>query len=215
MTYYLIYKITNLVNGKMYIGKHQTDYIDDGYMGSGKILKRAVSKYGIDCFRKEYLMSCESKEEMDYMERVFVDQTWISRADTYNIKIGGEGGSCKGINKGKSHPSWFKGKKMSAEYRRAVSNGTKKAMSRLPPEARAKLANRKGTTPWNKGKTTPEEVRALKYKPVAQYTEDGELVKRYSSAKDASTSTGICRSSICYCLKGRYKTAGGYRWRYA
>ena len=184
-------------------------------MGSGKILKRAIDKYGIECFRKEYLMSCESKEEMDYMERVFVDETWISRADTYNIKIGGEGGSFKGINKGKSHPSWSKGKKMSAEYRRAVSDGTKKAMSRLPPEKRAKLANRKGTTPWNKGKTTPEEVRALKYKPVAQYTEDGELVQKYSSAKEASTSTGICRSSICYCLKGRYKTAGGYRWRYA
>ena len=65
MTYYLIYKITNLVNCKMYIGKHQTDDIDDEYMGSGKILKRAISKYGVDCFRKEYLMLCESKEEMD------------------------------------------------------------------------------------------------------------------------------------------------------
>ena len=141
MTLYLIYKITNLVNGKMYIGKHMTDDIDDGYIGSGKILKRAINKYGINCFRKEYLMSCESKEEMDYMERVFVDETWVSRSDTYNIKIGGEGGSYKGINKGKSHPSWSKGKKMSDEFKQAVSHGTKKAMARLTPEKRAKLAS--------------------------------------------------------------------------
>lgn len=215
MTHYLIYKITNLVNGKMYIGKHMTDDIDDGYMGSGKILKRAINKYGINCFRKEYLMSCESKEEMDYMERVFVDETWVSRSDTYNIKIGGEGGSYKGINKGKSHPSWLKGKKLSDEHKQAVSRGTKKAMARLPPEKRAKLASCKGKTPWNKGKKTPEEVCALKYKPVIQYTKDGKLVQKYSSAKEASAKTGICRSSICFCLKGRYKLAGGFIWKYA
>ena len=42
MIFYGIYKITNLVNGKMYIGKHQTDNIDDNYFGSGKILKYAL-----------------------------------------------------------------------------------------------------------------------------------------------------------------------------
>lgn len=96
MTHYLIYKITNLVNGKMYIGKHKTDNIDDGYIGSGKILKYAIKKYGIECFHKDYLMFCEDEEEMNYMERVFVDETWVSRSDTYNLKIGGEGGSIAG-----------------------------------------------------------------------------------------------------------------------
>lgn len=42
MTYYGIYKITNLLDGKMYIGKHKTTNIDDGYMGSGKHLKCAI-----------------------------------------------------------------------------------------------------------------------------------------------------------------------------
>ena len=73
MVFYGIYKITNLVNGKMYIGRHKTDNVDDGYMGSGILIRRAVAKYGVENFRKEWLMFCEDEEEMDYMERVFVD----------------------------------------------------------------------------------------------------------------------------------------------
>lgn len=214
MKYYGLYKITNLVNGKMYIGKHSTTNIDDGYMGSGKIIQRAIKKYGIESFRKEWLGFYEDEEELNYMERVFVDETWIDRVDTYNLKIGGEGGSAKGPNKNKSHPSPFKGIKMSDEFKKKVSEATKKAMSRLTPGKRAKLASRTGKAPPNKGKKMPEEVCALKYKAVEQHTKDGKLVKVYKSAKEAYAETGICRSSICFCLKGRYKYAGGYVWKY-
>ncbi len=41
--YYVIYKTTNLVNGKFYIGKHQTNDLNDGYIGSGKILRLAIA----------------------------------------------------------------------------------------------------------------------------------------------------------------------------
>ena len=61
MKYYGLYKITNLVNGKMYIGQHVTDNLDDGYMGSSKILKHAIKKYGLQCFRKEWLGFYEDK----------------------------------------------------------------------------------------------------------------------------------------------------------
>lgn len=73
MTYYGIYKITNLLDGKMYIGKHKTSNVDDGYMGSGIIISHALKKYGKENFRKEWLMFCEDEEEMNYMESVFVD----------------------------------------------------------------------------------------------------------------------------------------------
>ena len=92
MIFYGIYKTTNLVNGKMYIGKHQTSNVDDLYLGSGKILKYAIAKYGKNNFKREWIMFCEDEEEMNLMERIYVDETWISRSDTYNIGLGGEGG---------------------------------------------------------------------------------------------------------------------------
>lgn len=38
MTYYYIYQITNLVNAKIYVGVHKTKDLNDGYMGSGKVI---------------------------------------------------------------------------------------------------------------------------------------------------------------------------------
>lgn len=90
--YYLIYKITNNINNKIYIGKHQTENKDDDYMGSGTVLKKAIEKYGLDKFTKEILFECNSLEEMNQKEAEIVDEEFVARFDTYNIKLGGQGG---------------------------------------------------------------------------------------------------------------------------
>jgi len=43
--YYLIYETTNLINGKLYRGAHQTEKVNDGYLGSGKILRHPINKH--------------------------------------------------------------------------------------------------------------------------------------------------------------------------
>lgn len=90
--HYTIYQITNRVNNKIYIGCHKTDDLDDGYMGSGKILSRAIEKYGVENFTKEYLMICNTAKEMFGIEAELVNEEFVTRVDTYNLKKGGLGG---------------------------------------------------------------------------------------------------------------------------
>ncbi len=94
---YLVYKLTNLVNGKIYIGCHMTNNLDDGYMGSGKQLGYAKRKHGIENFKKEILSSHETPEEMFAEEARLVNEEFIGRKDVYNLTCGGRG-SWVGVN---------------------------------------------------------------------------------------------------------------------
>lgn len=90
--YHLIYQITDKINGKIYIGKHQSVVLKDSYFGSGKILNVAIKKYGIENFVKTILHQCSSEEEMNLKEKEIVNAEFCQRKDTYNLNIGGEGG---------------------------------------------------------------------------------------------------------------------------
>ncbi|MCK9529466.1 MAG: GIY-YIG nuclease family protein [Gammaproteobacteria bacterium] len=70
--FYYVYKITNQINGKFYIGAHSTKNLDDGYMGSGKRIRYAIEKYGIDNFNKEILRFYNTKVEMYLAEKELV-----------------------------------------------------------------------------------------------------------------------------------------------
>lgn len=90
--FYTIYQIRNKANEKIYIGKHQTTDLDDNYMGSGKHLKRAQEKYGLDQFEKTILHVFNTEEDMNAKEAELVTEEFCSREDTYNICPGGKGG---------------------------------------------------------------------------------------------------------------------------
>ena len=92
MEFYLIYKTTNLLNNKIYIGSHRTDNIEDDYLGSGTLLKQAIKKYGKENFIKEILYVFDNADEMVQMERKLVNEEFINQRNTYNMEIGGSGG---------------------------------------------------------------------------------------------------------------------------
>ena len=87
----IVYKTTNLVNNKIYIGKDKHN--NPNYLGSGKHLNQAMKKYGRDKFTKEIIEYCESEHHMSIRERY-----WISYYNSYdhsigyNLTLGGEGG---------------------------------------------------------------------------------------------------------------------------
>ncbi len=87
--YYTVYKITNTINGKFYIGKHQTKNLNDAYFGSGKILKRAIKKHSIENFTKEILEIYDSEAKMNLAEKILVV---LDQDISYNLCDGGHGG---------------------------------------------------------------------------------------------------------------------------
>lgn len=87
-----LYKITNSINGKIYIGVHKTENINDGYMGSGTAITHAINKYGVENFKKEIISEYETYEEALIAESEIVNEDFVLRADTYNLKVGGLGG---------------------------------------------------------------------------------------------------------------------------
>jgi hypothetical protein len=152
-----IYKITNCVNSKIYIGKDTTS--NPNYYGSGVILNNAIKKYGIENFTKHIIDTAETKEELSVKEKY-----WISFYDStnkkigYNISKGGDGGDTISnnpkrniINKKISESSFTKGKtyeesygiEKALEYKKKLSESHKKRPPRLRKEKPIKEDGRK------------------------------------------------------------------------
>ncbi len=86
---YLVYQITNKINKMIYIGVHITRNINDGYMGSGRKITKAISEYGISNFEKVILYQFDNESDMIKKESELVNDSFLKRGDVYNIIIGG------------------------------------------------------------------------------------------------------------------------------
>lgn len=89
-----IYKTTNLIDGKMYIGKHISSQHEPSYLGSGHILLKAIKAYGKQNFSNEIIATANSVEELDSLEKTYIAQHKKRYGENcYNLAVGGEGGN--------------------------------------------------------------------------------------------------------------------------
>jgi hypothetical protein len=84
-----LYQVTNLLNGKYYIGVH-CDAANTAYMGSGKGIKAAIRLYGKEHFRKDILAEHEDEAFIYQLEGAVVNQPFVESRDNYNQCVGGK-----------------------------------------------------------------------------------------------------------------------------
>ena len=170
--YNYIYKITNQINGKIYIGKHSTDNLDDGYMGSGILICKAEKKYGLENFTKEYLAFCDTEEKLNWFEKFYIKK-YKAKEVGYNLTDGGDGHlgfimteetkqklseAKKGKTFSKEHKQKLseakKGKTLSEEHKQKISEAKKGKT--LSEETKQKISD--AMKSWHKGRKLIEQV---------------------------------------------------------
>lgn len=152
--YGYIYKTTNLINNKIYIGQHKSSKFNPKYLGSGKHLRNAVLKYGRENFRCELLESADTSAEMNKLEVYYIEL--LNARDLsvgYNIHIGGN------VQAGSANPMYGRHFKKSAEAiektRQALTGRSRDAdCKRRISESRIEGLQSGIIQPWNKGKST-------------------------------------------------------------
>lgn len=215
------YKTTNLINSKVYYGVHKTDNLDDGYLGSGKLLKQAIKKYGKENFKKEILEFYSSFEEALKAEEALITPEMLLDEMCYNVKLGGRGGSSTGgpltpetrskISKansgknakffGRSHTKETKAKMSSCrkgiEYSESTIEKLSSYAKNRPKEHKKKLADA------NKDK-----------RPIKSICIKTGLETCYNCRIDAAHELGVSSSNIAKAANGKIKYAYGHYWEY-
>lgn len=172
---YIVYKIINTINEKIYVGVHKTDDILDSYMGTGKLILKAHKKYGIKNFKKEILFVFDSDNEFENEQKAFlkeseiVNQEFVDRPDTYNLDLGGRGGIGRSL-----------------KIREQISKSIKGRPGKKPSlESRLKMSQS------HKGKTLSKE-----HKEKIGLSGKGRIMPKDAREKIKKSLTGKPRSEI-------------------
>ena len=191
-TIHCLYKIENKLNEKFYIGVHSTDDINDGYMGSGDLIIKAIKKYGKNNFLKTVLKYCDNRELLMELEKKVVNKKFVARKDTYNVNVGGVGlvSTWKKSNetiayKLKNDPIWTetRSRNISSGIRNAMKKGkcstaTREFQRIRTEKSMTKEAIEKRKTTYAKNKHQQGENHALYGKRAMHNDVDWKWVQK-------------------------------------
>lgn len=206
----IIYKCTNLVNGKIYIGQTikkleyriEKHYYEAFVKHSEFKFQRALRKYPRDKFIWEILCVGEDKLDLFDREKYFI-KVFNSNSDSgYNMTDGGE--TSNNLGRKASEETRKKLRQSHLGYIQTKQHRINQSISRKESHTRGEwvscLKNKIGKD-------------ATASKSVIQYTKNGVKIKEWDCISDAQGSLKMLGSSISNCLHGRSMTAGGYMWK--
>jgi len=118
-----LYKTINMINEKFYVGMHSTDDLNDGYLGSGKYLRRSINKYGKENFKIEFLEFFNNRNDLIERERDFVSTNFIKDSLCMNLRTGGTCAPISNLGSKRSEETKLKMSKWirTKEYRDKIS----------------------------------------------------------------------------------------------
>ena len=204
----IIYKITNKITNKVYIGQTSIKlearwkkHIYSALRNEDKyIFHKAIRKYGAACFTLEIIDYAATKDELNEKEIYWIAYYNSKTPNGYNMTNGGDG--VVGCYRGE-------------QYRQKMSNALKNHI--VSDETREKISkSKKGTKPWNYGlRTNPsKEKKDIKRRVSKIDKNTKEELFVYNSIREASQLNNIHQNRIIDCCRGRRKTAAGYCWAY-
>lgn len=211
-----IYKIENLINGKVYIGKsiniqkrfksHINDSFNENKSSYNHLIHKAIRKYGVENFSFDIIEQCD-ENELNTKE-----MHWISVYDCcildgkdkgYNMTRGGDGSSSVDI--GKIYELWDKGlsiieiSEVLHYDRHTVSIRVKEYSNYTLEDNKIRKSNL---------------IAKFHQKQVYQYSLEGEFIDKYDSIEHASKQTRVGYRAICSNVQGKTQSAGGFQWSY-
>jgi group I intron endonuclease len=195
----IIYKTTNLVNGKIYIGQDSKN--NPNYLGSGTLLKLSIKKYGKENFIKEILEHCNSREELNIREEYWVTNLKsMNRSIGYNLKSGGNQNilfSEESIDKIRKSRLGHKQSPETIEKRRKSLTGIKHKPHK-PHDLSAEFREKLSTLMKERNKVMIFEMTAARIK---QY-ESMRGVKRLPRTQEWSDNISKAKKGIPSIMKG-------------
>lgn len=188
--YGYIYKTTNILNNKIYIGKRKGKF-NKNYLGSGKYLLNAVNKYGKSNFKVEVIEWCKDLDDQNQKEIYWISKYRNLDTPMYNISNGGDGGNiyeylsdeqAKHVKRKISEYNKLgicgnKGKHLSSEHRRKISESNRGKKLTIEQIQHLREVH-KGQKAWNKG-LTKDDPRVAKYYRIG-YTLSEETRRKIS-----------------------------------
>lgn len=218
---FIVYEHVNIFNNKRYIGI--TFQIPEvrWQRGSGyrenTIFFRAIKKYGWDNFEHNILYEGLSNREALEIESTLIKK-YKSLGVSYNISDGYEE---LGISKRIPIIVYDTGGNYVGAYisihKASIELGIPETNITMALSNKYNITQAKGYVFLKEGDNILDKVNkrhSSARRPVIQLTKNGQILAEFNSVSDAANSLGCGTGSISNCLKGRYKTAAGYKWRY-
>ena len=86
---HIVYRTTHIPSGRYYIGVHSTENLNDGYLGSGRLLMEALELDGPGAFKREVLRQFPTRQKASDWERIVVNRSVVDDPKSFNLVCGG------------------------------------------------------------------------------------------------------------------------------